>query len=448
MYRKFLIFIASLVILSWAVSSSAQTDYTDVLLYHSIRTYNDTRPTQIMMWNPQTDEHTLILDNFVGYYIPHLSGKIAYHVGDEGNRDIYILDIFDSTSEPINITQSPNIDDRILYWSNDGNSLRYMEQNNFTEQKLFVWRDGISQEITSPTIFANIFPYLETWSADEELMAFTTIDSQQNTYLFVWDGSDYIDITPNDLSEPVETFQINWSADNRLVIEAWYRLPESMVDNGSSDLYVWDGQQTIKIPKPTDDEEYISLGWSDDGQLAMRLAEDFNGDIFIWDGVSLDDLGRPDVDTFTNVAPLLTHASTSAIWTPDNRLIFVAENISELLFRDEIYAWDGTVLKNISQNPGLNDLIGAWSWNPDGRWTSHTLHSPEQLVYVHNANNETIFTGAGRAPTWSHDGMLAFCNGTGLMVWDGSEEKVIVIGEGLGVEASWLQGRSIGYSNG
>lgn|GEM_PF-5307175 len=57
----------------------------------------------------------------------------------------------------------------------------------------------------------------------------------------------------------------------------------------------------------------------------MRLAEDFNGDIFIWDGRSLDNLGHPDVDTFTNVAPLLTHASTSATWIPDNRLAFVAD---------------------------------------------------------------------------------------------------------------------------
>jgi|GEM_PF-4351651 len=241
MYRKFLIFIASLVILSWAVSSSAQTDYTDVLLYHSIRIYNDTRPTQIMMWNPQTNEHTLVLDNFVGFYIPHISGKIAYYVEQDSNQDIYILDIFDATSQPINITQSPNIDDRIIDWGPDSNSLLYMEQNNFSEQKLFIWRDGIRQEITPPNMFSNIFRYFETWSPDAELIAFTTIDSQQNHYLFVWDGSDYIDITPNDLSEPVETFQINWSADNRLVIEAWYRLPESMVDNGSSDLYVWDG---------------------------------------------------------------------------------------------------------------------------------------------------------------------------------------------------------------
>jgi|GEM_PF-4707600 len=113
--------------------------------------------------------------------------------------------------------------------------------------------------------------------------------------------------------------------------------------------------------------------------------------------------------------------------------------VPPLFFRDEIYFWDGMVLKNISQNPELNDLVGYWSWNPDGRWASqaskNNLHLSDQLIYVHNANNETIFTSDGRAPTWSHDGMLAFCNGTGLMVWDGSEEKVIVIGESLGVEA-------------
>jgi hypothetical protein len=114
----------------------------------------------------------------------------------------------------------------------------------------------------------------------------------------------------------------------------------------------------------------------------------------------------------------------------------------------QIYVWDGTTATNMSQNPTMHN--GSATWSTDGRWAFSTFFSPQQLIYIRDSNNHTIFTVNGSQPTWSSDGNLAFCNrssgGWTLIVWDG--KNVTKVAEGREIRGEWFSGTGLACSSG
>jgi hypothetical protein len=112
----------------------------------------------------------------------------------------------------------------------------------------------------------------------------------------------------------------------------------------------------------------------------------------------------------------------------------------------QIYLWDGNSVTNISQNPNANN--GDATWSSDGKWAFATFFTVEQqLLYVRDANNQTILTVDGgfqpgaKAPAWSSGGYLSFCsvdrNGKILNVWDGLHIRKIAQGREIFAQWSW-----------
>lgn len=438
--RRFIFMVLGLMVLfTFNVSTDAQTEPHDVLIYQLIDHGGDSN--MLMMWDPQTHEHTLLLSDSgdgvsSGYFVLHESGLIAYRAGREGNWDIYVIDIHSDSIEPINITRTPSLSEGIVEWSPDGRSLAF---TGYVDRSLnlYIWNGETIQNITPLNTFLRPTYYFDAWSEDGAYLTFTAYYTAQSSRLFVWDGETYLDITPDNLRGNARGYNTYWSPDGRLAFTVWYRFSDYM-ETGESEVYLWDGQSTTKIENPTDYDEFTVLGWSNSGQLALQASKNPEGDIFVWDGVSMDNSSAPDVNSFTQIAPDLTEAFTDAFWISDGRLTFSA--VSEGESRLQIYIWDGETIENISQKPDYNN--GGQTWSNDGRWAFQTELSPETLVYVRDVNNENILVEEGGYPIWSSEGILAFCRNGDLFIWDGQQTLAIQSGR---TQARWLIGSSSRY---
>ena len=183
-----------------------------------------------------------------------------------------------------------------------------------------------------------------------------------------------------------------------------------------------------------------------DGQIAFLSTWNDEYDIFVWDGVSVAN-GSPDRSSFTNIAPDLTQYYGNPTWTNTGFLAFIATPPQER--HTQIFVWDGQTAINISQNPGLHN--GTPRWSNNGNWAFATFFSPQQLLYVRNAENDSLLTVEGSySPAWSENGNLVFCQrrrlGWVLSLWDG--QQIIELAEGYQIRAQWQSGSGVVCSSG
>jgi dipeptidyl aminopeptidase/acylaminoacyl peptidase len=280
----------------------------------------------------------------------------------------------------------------------------------------------------SKDINQNGFPI--AWSPDGQYLAFESFQDEDDKLIYVWDGETAINITPNDMRDEAESYWTFWSFDGRLAFTVGFG------DSPRSEIYLWDGDATTSLSlNPTG---YISFPtWSAEGKLAFQFlsAQDREYNILIWDGIS-----------FTNVAPELTAYYSFPTWTNEGLLAFVTTPPEES--HAQVVVWDGQTAINISQNPGLHN--GSPRWRADGHWAFSTFFSSEQLLYVRDAENRTIFTTEGEYAVWSSDGNLTFCQrsnpGWTLSIWDG--HQIIEIAHGYEIRARWQSGSGVLCSSG
>jgi hypothetical protein len=365
-------------------------DQDDYLIY---LVAENTGQQQLIFYDPTKDIHVPILS---GWDIEEISlsvkNRLAFSSLHEGNSEIYILDYPFTDNAPVNITSDTSTEDNLFSWNPDGRYLAY-----------------------------------ESVQADRKTLS-------------IWDGSTVSQFH----YYQKQIGEISWSLDGRLAFTEFYTFVFPYAGD-PTEIFIWDGETTTSVSQNPSGEDR-SPEWSADGQLAFLSEWDGEHDIFIWDGTSKID-GKPDINSFTNVAPALTEYFSLPVWTNSNSLTFSASGPLDLSV--QIYEWNGRTTTSISKNPFYHN--GGQSWRSDGYWSFVTFFSGEPLLYVRDAANRTQLTTKGQySPAWSQSGLLIFCvpadPGWTLSMWDGA--KVIEIAHGNYVIAVWRNGADVFCSSG
>jgi hypothetical protein len=291
--------------------------------------------------------------------------------------------------------------------------------------------------------------YPVAWSWDGRNLAYVS-GHVDGVTLFTWDGEDVLPI----YHSPSLISGITWGLDGRLAFTERGR---------DAEVFIWDGYTTTNLSQNPAGEDR-SPAWSGDGRLAFLSEWQGNYDIFVWDGVTKID-GVPDRNTFVNVAPPITSYMSFPEWTNTGLLTFGASGLADT--HEQIYAWDGVALINISQNPDFHN--GSQHWRGDGYWVFGTYFSGQEHIYVRDEKNQTRLTVEGQSPAWSESGQLMFCAQTfrgqtfflfgrqifeieadedswSLFRWDG--EQVIEVVQGDDIWASWPNGEDVFCTHG
>ncbi len=263
-----------------------------------------------------------------------------------------------------------------------------------------------------------------------------TSKRQDGSTLSIWNGQSSSQIAQS----PAGIGEITWSTDDRLAFTIFYSY-SSPHDGDYSEVFIWDGNTTVSLSQnPTGGDRYPA--WNENGQIAFLSERNEEHDIYVWDGVSINN-DLPDVNTFSKIAPYLIGYISHPVWTNTGSLTF--ESSGEAPGSGvQIYKWDGNSAVNISQNPDLHN--GGQRWRSDGYWVFVTYFSSEQLIYIRDKENQTVLTTEGQyVPAWSTSGYLMFCvkapSGWTLSMWDG--KGVINIAQGNTIAASWSNGESV-----
>jgi Tol biopolymer transport system component len=363
---------------------SAQNDY----LVYLIDEYQ--KPQQVVFYDPISNIHTQILYDWeINAFSLSTNNRLAFSSLRDGRKEMYVLDYPLAENTPMEITPAPLSENQPISWSPDGHYL------------LFTSNQG------------------------------------DNNKLMLWDGKNFSEI----YYYHAAVDEVTWSLNGQLAFTDFYTFvfPQDY-DGDSSEIFVWDGNTTVSVSQNlSGDDRYPA--WSKDGKLAFLSERNERYNIFVWDGITKNN-GVPDINTFINVAPHMTHSYFGLTWTNSGTLAFSA--IGESDSHAQIYEWDGYDIKNISQNP-LSDN-GAQSWSNDGYWSFTTLFSNHQNFHVRdNANNTVLITDGYYAPVWSPNGLLMFCNndssGWLLSIWNGA--KIIEVTRGSFIAAKWQNGGTV-----
>lgn len=388
----FLIFIIMLGINSCSLSGSfdtrvEQNDYPVYLI--------EENPTQgqLIFYDPILNVNTPILLGWeVGAFSLNKNNRLAFSSSQDGKNKIYTLD--------------------------------------------YPFNENIPKEIYSDT-FAEIIPL--SWSPDGQYLL---LDSTQENggKLLIWNGKNISTIY--DYQELVSEFA--WNLNGQFAFTDFYTF-FSLDDGDPSEIFIWDGKTMINASQNPSGVDR-SPAWSQDGKLAFLSERNGENDIVIWDGVSKNN-GKPDLTTFVNIAPDLTHYFSDPVWTNSGSLAFSGGNKTDLYA--QIYEWDGQTAKNISNNPSLHN--GGQTWRNDGYWSFITFFSRVQTLYVRNSVNQTVLETNGQyTPAWSRSGLLIFCAPEYpkwiLSMWNGKD--VIEIAYSSFISAMWNNGGYVICSNG
>jgi Tol biopolymer transport system component len=376
------------------VGENAQAQSDDSELDRLVYFVTNSGGRSYIVYDPESHVRTsLPIDTIDFHFVLSRDGRLAFASWQNGDAELYILDIGSADTSPDSL---------------------------------------------SPQYVLDGFPL--SWSPDGRYLAYTASDR-----LYVWDGETIVDITPEGLDDNVQWADLSWNSDGRLAFTAWYYVVYPH-EGDTHEVYLWDGNTTTSLRQnPAGEDQAPS--WSADGRLAFLSEWNDEYDIFVWDGVSVNN-GAPDKESFANIAPEFTFYYSFPGWSPDGELVFIGTSPQDE-GHAQIYLWDGQTATNISQNLPLHS--GSPTWSADGRWAFTTFFSPEQLVYVRDADNHTLLKTEGiYSPAWSSGGILMFCRPDRpdwiLSMWDG--QQIAELARGTEIVAQWESGSGVFCSSG
>lgn len=364
----------------------------------------------LFRYDPQTGTTTALYESQTAvHFTLSREGRIAFSTEWNwgNNGEMYLLDALANDATPINFTEIVGMRGYPLSWSPDGRYLAFAS-----------WVHG---------------------------------DNRQNgkdLRLYIWNGNTVVDIMPDDWGHVPESYNwVNWSNDGKLLFTVSYarlHVAGQLLD----DTFMWDGSRTIVVAS-----KFRAWGrvpfWSPKNELVFRRSANEGVEIITWDGVSYQD-GIPVTDSMFIRSPGLGIAS-EVHWTPEGDMVFMGEMPIDA--HTQIYHWDGQTLTNISQNADAHN--GGMRWSDEGYWAFVTFFSPEQLVFIRDPANNTLYEGEGQyTPAWSLTEELAFCRydraadggDWRLMVW--SEDAIVELALSFQIGAQWLSGQETFCSSG
>lgn len=446
----------------------AQAPPTDLLIY------KDDESSHFMSYNPETgDVRQLPIQGELWSISITDDGRIAY-IHD---NDIWVLNVLDNADTSINITQTPNEQEMSINWTPDGRLLHYLVVSDSSPDILYiydgertlaidsgynmkrswnkngwfvtfngdhiddlnwsVWNGKESVNLELPLLSSEPIWQTFEWLPNNHL--FITIGyTKQNLQptgaidFFYWNGEESIKLEfPLLPSEPIwQSFK--WTPNNHLFITIGYQEQEYMEPIGATDIFYWNGQDIHKVDNPSDSETFMLRDFSADGRLTLYTQDtrgDFVGQWYIWDGKSFTSDNIPDTSTLIEINS--RNERISVAWMPDGRLAIVSicNPESEFLLGhafscseahiSQVYIWDEEGLIQVTSN----DLMGLLVDVHDNGHIAVSNFDGLRIfgVTVFDSNLQIVFQSKGYPSrhSWSSDGNLAYCNGTGLFVWDG-----------------------------
>ncbi|MBN8593385.1 MAG: PD40 domain-containing protein [Anaerolineae bacterium] len=271
------------------------------------------------------------------------------------------------------------------------------------------------------------------WSPDGHYLAFVGSEDNQGARVFVWNGEMVVSVNPPGLVDDVNF--VRWSPDNRL---AFRMRPLGQVEGRSfpSEVYIWDGQQTLNLSQTPDQDDY-PFGWSRDGRLAyvsygLRYGD--TSSVLIWNGEN-------STLVFSDVSGFFT-----LYWNAENELtLSVAQPDASSLF--QIYRRHGEQIINIS--PDANRGYAFQRWSQDGRWAVSVMNQAgyeADSIQVRNDDQQLLLDVPGILyPIWTEAGSLLFCQrqpqSVVLQRWDGERIRPVV--QGTFINMRMPNGRSL-----
>lgn len=252
------------------------------------------------------------------------STSIVFVSEQNGNQDIYIQDLEDSTVRQLTFDDADNY---FASLSPDGeyvvfvSNRNYFEENRYNPVKTDIFLMSVSGSNTKQITNHPSFNTMPVWSPDGKQIAFVSNRNQGIPHIFVTDldGSNLRQLTYGsyDISPA-------WSPDGQHIAFISNR-PDSGIDANRFAIYVIniDGSNERRLTNTFASEE-IALEWSPDGKRLLFLADpkdsseqDF--DLFI---INLDDF---EVTRITTDGLVYSRAS----WLPNGQQIVFDKEISK-----------------------------------------------------------------------------------------------------------------------
>lgn len=367
-----------------------------------------------------------------------------------------MLDVLNSPNDPINITQTPDEQEVLLTWTPDGNLLQYKVELDSSSSIPYVY-DG--KQVFASDYGNNLNRYWNetgwyvvsldndthnlSWFQNETGRYDISIDSEADKLSwYVWNGQDRIDLELSLPSAELPVWmRLKWTPDNRLFITLGYKEQEYTQPIGKTEIFYWNGMDVLMVDNPSQAETFLLGDWSADGRLTLHTIQDFSELWYVWDGVSFTEDGLPDTSTLTAInSP--REAIGDIEWMPDGRLAIVTRGNPEsdtLLGHpyscsdpcmSQVFLWDQQALVQVTSN--ANDRGGFLIDVHDNGYIAVSDFDGFWIggVSLFDTNLESIFTSKGfhsSISLWSADGNLAYCNATGLLVWNGQDSTQLNI---------------------
>jgi hypothetical protein len=301
-----------------------------------------------------------------------------------------------------------------------------------------IWIFDVRSSVNNPrVIYTRSTSFVSSrlrWSPDGRYLAFMMEPSiAEPNYLYIWSDKTVIEITPLGPDTLINAFE--WGQDSRMAFTVLLPgIKEGQI--WPADLYLWDGQQTIKLTETPDLNERIGP-WNREGHLAYS-SQGMNPDdphtVMIWDGVN----SIPTFPRFFSVEWMQ--------WNAENELIVsgLQQPTDTWL---QLYRWDGEQFINIS--PDSHQSYNLQTWSNDGRWAVGVIRQPDQgveSIQVRDVNNQLLLDVPGSFfPVWTEAGNLLFCQkrpqGWALVQWDG--EQIRSVAEGISIYTVLPNGRAL-----
>ncbi|MEM9776422.1 MAG: hypothetical protein AAF902_17730 [Chloroflexota bacterium] len=241
------------------------------------------------------------------------------------------------------------------------------------------------------------YGYRMEWSNSGQLLAYSPwVLRSEPSYLYIWDGkqSKLIAQSKGGFGD------MDWGPNNQLAYVD-HRLSS---DTEPDEIFIWDLEKTVNLSQNPNGTDRFPK-WNEDGELAFISERNGDYDVFVWNGSSFDQAGRPDASSFENIAPQLTQYYSNPVWTASGTVSFTGRDLTDP--SPQIYDWDGLQATNVSRQPNIH-AVGQ-EWHQSGNWSYFRPYWDEPQTYVLDANNDVQLELKAFDTTWSDSGYFAAC---------------------------------------